>query len=157
MANRPFKLFFFIKNYRQWPCMSSLSYSIFMLQEASLGGKPRKIMGWWYTTEQVPLTFWAVYFSPIQSPLSDHWIWYLTFTWHCKASSSLNSESSGKDTLSKTVSSKFHPLHLFCLFFHPFKHGLLWKSEKRILLFRSEYMVYVLFSEEQELYPTLTA
>lgn len=84
-------------------------------------------------------------------------IWYLTFTWHCKASSSLNSESSGRDTLSKTVSSKFHPLHLFCLFFHPFKHGLLWKSEKGILLFRSEYMVYILFSEEQELYPTLTA
>lgn len=72
-----------------------------------------------------------------------------------KWAASLNSESSGKDTLSKTVSSEVHPLHLSCLFFHPFKDGFLWNSEKEILLFGSEYTACILFSKEHGLYPTV--
>lgn len=132
----------------------SLFYSMHLLEESPErlwdGGVQLK------KSTSVFCQYISVQSSPVYSTLSHQWGWYLTFTWHCKVSSSLNSESSGRNTHSKTVTSKFYPIYFSCLFFHPFKHGWLWKSKKNILLFRSEYTAYILFSVEYELYPTLT-
>lgn len=107
----------------------SLFYSMHLLEESPErlwdGGVQLK------KSTSVFCQYISVQSSPVYSTLSHQWGWYLTFTWHCKVSSSLNSESSGRNTHSKTVTSKFYPLYFSCLFFHTFKHGWLWKSEKK--------------------------